>query len=69
MVNAELGNKPRLIASTDLPGYSGWLGLAQVFRLERTWQEQETPKGDVRWGITSLPPSDGRCSPLRGQSQ
>jgi predicted transposase YbfD/YdcC len=46
-----------LIASTDLVGYSDWPGLVQVFRLERTWQEHDTPKGEVRYGITSLPPT------------
>lgn len=45
-----------LIASTDLAGYSDWPGLAQVFRLERTWQEQGKHKREVRYGITSLPP-------------
>ncbi len=28
-----------LVASTDLTGYLDWPGLAQVFRLERTWRE------------------------------
>jgi predicted transposase YbfD/YdcC len=46
----------RLIASTDLVGYSDWPGLSQVFRLERTWQERERTKQEVRYGITSLPP-------------
>ncbi len=45
----------RLIASTDLVGYSNWPGLAQVFRLERTWQVHETTKREVQYGITSLP--------------
>lgn len=45
----------RLIASTDLVGYSNWPGLAQVFRLERTWQEHGTTKREVQYGITSLP--------------
>ncbi len=46
----------RLIASTDLTGYSDWPGLAQVFRLERTWHEVKTTKREVHYGITSLPP-------------
>lgn len=46
----------QLIASTDLVGYSDWPGLAQVFRLERSWQEGGETKGEVRYGITSLPP-------------
>ena len=45
-----------LIASTDLVGYSDWPGLAQVFRLERTWHEHGATKSAVRYGITSLPP-------------
>jgi predicted transposase YbfD/YdcC len=45
----------RLIASTDLVGYSDWPYLAQVFRLERTWQERGEAKREVRYGITSLP--------------
>lgn len=45
-----------LIASTDLVGYSDWPYLAQVFRLERTWQERGLPKREVRYGISSLPP-------------
>ena len=46
----------RLIASTDLVGYSDWPGLAQVFRLERSWQEAGQTRGEVRYGVTSLPP-------------
>jgi predicted transposase YbfD/YdcC len=46
-----------LLASTDLAGYSDWPGLAQVFRLERTWRERGRRKGEVRYGITSLPPA------------
>jgi hypothetical protein len=45
-----------LTASTDLLGYSDWPGLAQVFRLERTWQEHGTAHRVVQYGITSLPP-------------
>lgn len=45
-----------LIASTDLVGYTDWPGLAQVFRVERTWQEQGKTKQEVQYGITSLPP-------------
>ncbi len=46
-----------LIASTDLNDYLDWPGLAQVFRLERTWREHGTPKHAVHYGITSLPPA------------
>jgi predicted transposase YbfD/YdcC len=45
-----------LVASTDLTGYSDWPGLSQVFRLERTWQEQGTSRRQVQYGITSLGP-------------
>ena len=46
-----------LIASTDLTAYADWPELAQVFRLERTWQEHGMTKGEVHYGITSLPPN------------
>ena len=46
-----------LIASTDLNGYLDWPGVAQVFRLERTWQEGGVQKRAVHYGIVSLPPS------------
>ncbi|MBI2862631.1 MAG: ISAs1 family transposase [Chloroflexi bacterium] len=46
----------RLIASTDLVGYSDWPGLAQVFRYERTWEEHGKIRQEVHYGITSLPP-------------
>lgn len=45
-----------LVASTDLVGYSDWPALAQVFRLERTWQEGGQSHRVVQYGITSLPP-------------
>lgn len=48
-----------LIASTDLTGYLDWPGLAQVFRLERTWRERGRAKREVHYGITSLPPRLG----------
>jgi predicted transposase YbfD/YdcC len=46
-----------LIASTDLVGYLDWPGLAQVFRVERTWRERGRTKRAVRYGLTSLPPT------------
>ena len=49
----------RLIASTDLTAYLDWPGLAQVFRLERTWREHGTAKQALLYGITSLSPADG----------
>ena len=45
-----------LVASTDLVGYTDWPYLAQVFRLERTWQERGVAKREVHYGISSLPP-------------
>lgn len=47
----------RLTASTDLVGYSDWPRLAQVFRLDRTWEERGESKREVQYGITSLPPA------------
>lgn len=43
-----------LIATTDLTAWSDWPGLAQVFRVERTWQEHGHPKRAIHYGITSL---------------
>lgn len=51
-------DRRRLVASTDLTGYLDWPGLAQVFRLERTWRERGLPKRARHYGITSLPPVD-----------
>lgn len=48
-----------LVASTDLTEYLDWPGLAQVFRLTRTWQEHGATKQAVRYGLTSLGPADG----------
>jgi predicted transposase YbfD/YdcC len=48
-----------LIASTDLTAYLDWPGLAQVFRLERTWREHGATKQALHFGITSLPPPLG----------
>jgi predicted transposase YbfD/YdcC len=53
------GRRPEvreLIATTDLTAWSDWPGLAQVFRVERTWRERGQPKRAVHYGITSLPP-------------
>jgi predicted transposase YbfD/YdcC len=55
-----------LIASTDLTGYLDWPGLAQVVRVERTWREHGQLKGQVRYGITSLPPEVGTAARLLG---
>lgn len=48
-----------LVASTDLTGYLAWPGLAQVFRLERTWLERGVHKQRVQYGITSLDTTSG----------
>lgn len=48
-----------LIASTDLVGYVDWPGLAQAFRIERTWWEHGKEHREVRYGITSVPPAVG----------
>jgi hypothetical protein len=51
--------KRKLTASTFLNDYSDWLGLAQVYRLER--QAVLTPTGEIRqevvFGVTSYPRS------------
>ena len=49
----------RLVASTDLAASLDWPGLAQVFRLERTWREHGVSKQALLYGITSLSPADG----------
>ena len=48
-----------LVASTDLNDYTVWPGLAQVFRLTRTWREHGETKRALHYGITSLAPEDG----------
>ena len=48
-----------LVASTDLNDYVAWPGLAQVFRLTRTWREHGQTKQALRYGITSLRPEAG----------
>lgn len=54
----------QLVASTDLTGYVDWPGLAQVFRLERTWLEHGLSKRQVQYGITSLGPEIGTPATL-----
>jgi predicted transposase YbfD/YdcC len=53
----------QLVASTDLNGYLEWPGLAQVFRLERTWHEHGVDHRALHYGITSLAPA--RADPAR----
>lgn len=52
-------DRRHLIASTDLTAYLDWPGVAQVFRLHRTWHEHGTAKQALHYGITSLPPQTG----------
>ncbi len=44
-----------LKASTDAVNYINWPGLAQVFRLERSWEQHGETKREVQYGTTSLP--------------
>jgi predicted transposase YbfD/YdcC len=59
-----------LVASTDLTEYLDWPGLAQVFRLDRTWREGGTWRAGGRphrarhYGITSLPPAEADAARL-----
>jgi predicted transposase YbfD/YdcC len=58
----------QLVASTDLNDYLAWPGVAQVFRVERTWREHGEVKRTRRYGITSLAPAAadaGRLLALR----
>ena len=55
-----------LSASTDLTGYLDWPDAAQVFRLERTWQERGIPHRALRYGITSLRPAQADPARLLG---
>ncbi len=58
-VTAERGHgrreRRRVTASTELNDYLDWPGVAQVFMVERYWQEGGATKQAVRYGITSLP--------------
>lgn len=61
-IDTQHGRRPEvreLIASTDLTAWSDWPGLAQVFRVERTWREHDQPKRAIHYGITSLSPDRG----------
>jgi hypothetical protein len=49
----------RLTASTDVTAYLDWPGLAQVFRLERTWCEHGKTNHALHYGSTSLLPAVG----------
>jgi predicted transposase YbfD/YdcC len=52
-----------LIATADPLALPDWPGVAQMFRVERHWRERGKDHRQVRYGITSLPPSVG--SPRR----
>jgi predicted transposase YbfD/YdcC len=49
----------QLIATADPLALPPWPGVAQLFQIERTWWEKGQRKQQVRYGITSLPPSSG----------
>jgi predicted transposase YbfD/YdcC len=51
------GEVREVIASTDLVDYLDWPGHAQVFRVERSWQEHGHRKRARHYGITSLAPA------------
>jgi predicted transposase YbfD/YdcC len=53
-----------LVAATDLNDYTAWPGLAQVFRLTRTWREHGETKRALHYGITSLAPEAGPAQRL-----
>lgn len=61
-IDTKHGRRPEvreLRASTDLNAYLAWPGVAQVFRIERTWREHGQPKRARHYGITSLSPEAG----------
>ncbi len=58
-----------LVASTDLNDYLDWPGVAQVFRLERTWRARGRDKRAVHYGITSLPPETADAPQLLGHKR
>lgn len=57
-------DRRRLAASTDLTGYLDRPGVAQVFRLERTWRAGGARQRRVRYGLTSLPPDTADAARL-----
>lgn len=54
----------RLRASTDLNDYLDWPGVAQVFRLERTWSRRGRRAREVQYGVTSLAPDEADAARL-----
>jgi len=57
-------DRRHLVASTDLNHYLDWPGVAQVFRLERTWREHGQEKRALHYGFTSLPPDHAAAARL-----
>lgn len=57
-------DRRHLVASTDLNHYLDWPGVAQVFRLERTWRERGQDKRALHYGLTSLPPDHADAARL-----
>jgi predicted transposase YbfD/YdcC len=54
----------QLVASTDLNAYLDWPGIAQVFRVERSWQARGQVHRAVQYGITSLSPTQADAAQL-----
>lgn len=48
-----------LVVTNDLLAVPDWPGLAQVFRVERTWQQKGKQHQQIRYGITSIPKAIG----------
>ena len=57
-------DRRHLLATTDLSPYLDWPGLAQVFRLERTWRRRGHEQRAIHYGITSLPPTHADAARL-----
>ena len=57
-------DRRHLLATTDLSAYLDWPGLAQVFRLERTWRRRGHEQRAVHYGSTSLPPTHADAARL-----
>ncbi len=53
-----------LIATADPLALPDWPGIAQIFRIERTWRQKGTEHRQVRYGITSLPREIGTAQRL-----
>jgi predicted transposase YbfD/YdcC len=53
-----------LIATADPLALPDWPGVAQIFRIERSWREKGKEHRQVRYGITSLPREIGTAQRL-----